>query len=193
VDHLLLRDHVWAQTKPWDPEGVLSTVPAIASGMIGVLTGFLMKASDDKTKKTVHLFLIANLLLLLGVTWNQFFPFNKSLWTSSYVLFTSGIALHGLAISYWIIDVSAYKGFTKPFIAFGSNAITAYILSEVVEACLNIIPHPTGVSLKAWLFDHLYASWLNPFEASHLMALTFVMLMYVPIYVLYKKRIIIKI
>ena len=193
VDHRLLNNHVWSQTKPWDPEGVLSTFPAIASGLIGLLTGFLMDTANDKKTKTIRLFLTANLLLLFSITWAWSFPFNKNLWTSSYVFFTSGIALNGLAISYWVIDVSNYKGFTKPFIAFGSNAITAYILSELVEACLNLIPVNTGLSLKSWLFTHVFASWLNPFVASHLMAFTFVILMYVPVYVLYKKQIMIKI
>jgi predicted acyltransferase len=193
LDHQLLHDHVWSQTKPWDPEGVLSTIPSIASGLIGVITAYLINTSEDKRTKTIHLFILANAFLLVGAAWNAFFPFNKNLWTSSYVLFTSGIAIHALAIGYWVIDISARKGFTKPFIAFGSNAITAYIISEIVEACLNIIPLGEGVTLKSWVFEHAYASWLNPFAASHLMALTFVLLVYIPVYVLYKKRILIKI
>lgn len=193
VDHQLLNGHVWAQTKPWDPEGVLSTIPAIASGLIGMLSGYLMKNTEDPKLKTIQLFLFANLLLLCGITWGQFFPVNKNLWTSSYVLFTSGVALHGLAISYWIIDVKQYKSFTKPFIAFGSNAITAYIISEVVEACLNLIPVSENASLKSWLFDHAFASWLNPVVASHVMAFAFVLLVYLPILWLYRRKIIIKI
>ncbi|HSH68040.1 MAG TPA: hypothetical protein VLB84_20065, partial [Bacteroidia bacterium] len=171
----------------------LSTIPSIASGLIGVITAYLINTSEDKRTKTIHLFILANAFLLVGAAWNAFFPFNKNLWTSSYVLFTSGIAIHALAIGYWVIDISARKGFTKPFIAFGSNAITAYIISEIVEACLNIIPLGEGVTLKSWVFEHAYASWLNPFAASHLMALTFVLLVYIPVYVLYKKRILIKI
>lgn len=193
VDHLLLGDHVWAQTKPWDPEGVLSTLPSIASGLIGLVTGKLIMTQEDEKVKTIYLFIAANLLLLLGVAWNEFFPINKSLWTSSYVLFSSGIALNGLALSYWIIDVSKYKGFTKPFIAFGSNAITAYILSEVVEACLYLIPAGEGVTAKSWLYTHVYAFWMNPYLASHVMSLTFVLLVYIPVYWLYKKQIFIKI
>ena len=193
VDSQVLRDHVWAQTKPWDPEGVLSTLPAIASGLIGLLTGFLMKSTDDKKVKTVRLFLLANLLVLGGMAWGQLFPVNKNLWTSSYVLFTSGIALHGLAISYWILDVSEYRKFTKPVIAFGANAISAYILSELTEAILNVITLSSGDSVKSWLFHHGFASWLNPYIASHVMAFTFVCLMYIPIWMLYKKKITIKI
>jgi predicted acyltransferase len=193
VDHVVLANHVWAQTNPWDPEGILSTLPSIASGLIGLLTGILMKSIDDEKKKTIYLFISGALLLLTGVIWSEFFPLNKSLWTSSYVLYTSGIVLQGLALSYWIIDVQRHKAFTKPFIVFGSNAITAYILSELAEACLYLIPVSPGVSAKAWLYDHLYVSWLNPYLASHVMAFTFVLLVYIPVYGLYKKKIFIKI
>jgi predicted acyltransferase len=193
VDHLILNKHVWAQSSPWDPEGILSTFPSIASGLIGLLAGMLMLRMEDGKMKTIYLFIAANLLVLMGVVWGEFFPINKSLWTSSYVLYTSGIALHGLALSYWTIDVLGYKTFTKPFIVFGSNAITAYIISEVMEACLYLIPVSPDGSAKTWLFNHLYASWLNPYLASHVMALTFVLLVYVPVYWLYKKQIFIKI
>jgi predicted acyltransferase len=193
VDRLLLNNHVWSQTKPWDPEGVLSTIPAIASGLIGLLAGVLMRKEENEQKKTIGLFIAANLLLLLGITWNEFFPINKSLWTSSYVLYTSGIALHVLALSYWIIDVRKHQRFVKPFLVFGSNAITAYIISEVLEACWNLVPVSQHVSIKAWVYEHLYASWLNPYLASHIMALSFVLLIYLPVYGLYRKRIFIKI
>ncbi len=193
VDQLVLRGHVWTQTSPWDPEGVLSTLPAIASGMIGVLTGTMMRSSGDEKEKVISLFMVANLLLLLGVTWDQFFPLNKNLWTSSYVLYTSGLALNSLAMSYWVIDVRKYKGFARPFIVFGSNAITAYIISEVLEACLYLIPVKEGITVKAWLYDHLYASWLNPYLASHLMSLSFVLLVFIPVYGLFKNQIYIKI
>jgi predicted acyltransferase len=193
IDCQVLDNHVWAQTKPWDPEGVLSTLPSMASGLIGLITGTFMRTEQDEKGKTIRLFVAANLLLLLGVAWNVFFPLNKSLWTSSYVLYTSGIALHGLALSYWTIDVLKYRSWTKPFIVFGSNAITAYILSEVGEACLYLIPVSGRMSAKAWLYEHLYASWLNPYLASHLMSLTFVLLIYAPVYWLYKKRIFLKI
>lgn len=193
VDHRVLNNHVWKQTNPWDPEGVLSTIPSIASGLIGLLTGVLMTTVKDGKQKTIYLFVSANVLLVIGLIWGAFFPLNKSLWTSSYVLYTSGIALHGLALSYWIIDVQGLKTFTKPFIIFGSNAITAYIISEVAEASLYLIPVSPGVSAKAWVFTHVFASWLNPYLASHTMALSFVLLVYVPVYALYKKGIFIKI
>jgi predicted acyltransferase len=193
VDQLLLNNHVWSQTKPWDPEGVLSTLPAIASGLIGLLAGVLMREVENERKKTIWLFIAANLLLLLGITWNEFFPVNKSLWTSSYVLYTSGIALHVLAFSYWMIDVMNGQRFIKPFLVFGSNAITAYIISEVLEACLNLVQVSRHVSVKAWVYEHLYASWLNPYLASHVMALSFVLIIYLPVSWLYRKRIFIKI
>jgi predicted acyltransferase len=193
VDHQVLNNHVWIQTRPWDPEGVLSTLPSIASGLIGLITGTLLRMEEDEKRKTIRLFIAANLLLLLGVAWNVFFPLNKSLWTSSYVLYTSGIVLHGLALSYWSIDVLKYRRWTKPFVVFGSNAITAYIISEVVEACLYLIPVRQGLSVKGWIYEYLYASWLNPYLASHLMSLTFVLLVYAPVHWLYKRQIFLKV
>lgn len=193
LDQLLLGNHVWKQTNPWDPEGVLSTIPAIASGLIGVITGSLMNRMEEKKTMVIYLFIAGNMLLLAAFIWNPFFPINKNLWTSSYVLCTSGIALNALAISYWFLDLKQYRKGTKWGKAFGANAITAYILSELVEASWNIIQLPSGISVKTWVFEHVFASWLNPFVASHLMALVFVMLIYVPVYGLYKKQIFIKI
>lgn len=193
IDQVLLGDHVWKQTNPWDPEGVLSTLPAIASGMIGMITGSVMKRVQEKKTLIIQLFTAGNLLLLLALAWNPFFPVNKNLWTSSYVLCTSGIALNALALSYWFLDVRGYRKGTEWARIFGSNAITAYILSELVEATWNIIQLPSGISVKNWVFERLFASWLNPVVASHLMAVLFVGLIYIPVYLLYRKRIFIKI
>lgn len=193
VDQLLLGNHVWKQTKPWDPEGVLSTLPAIASGLIGVITGSMMNRMQEKKTMVIQLFICGNAILFIALAWNTLFPFNKNLWTSSYVLCTSGIALNALAISYWFLDIRQYRKGTEWGKAFGANAITAYILSELVEASWNSIQLPSGISVKTWVFEQVFAFWLDPFVASHLMALLFVGLMYIPVYFLYKKRIFIKI
>lgn len=193
VDHCLLKEHVWAKSKPWDPEGILSTLPAIASGLIGTLAGSKIKHVSNKNFLIIYFVMIGNLLLLLGVSWNIVFPINKNLWTSSYVLFTSGIALHALALSYWLMDMKGYRKFTKPLLAFGSNAISAYILSELIEACFNLIMVSKDISVKMWVFENVYASWLGPVAASHVMAMSFVLLIYIPIYWMYNKRIIVKI
>lgn len=193
VDGYLLKNHVWTQTKPWDPEGVLSTLPAIASGLIGVLTASSLQQVREKKRSIYELPIIGILLILLGICWNNIFPINKNLWSSSYVLYTSGIAQFVLWISYRVIDEQGYKNITKPFLAFGNNAITAYIISEVLEASWNVIQLKESYSLKVWVFDHCFASWLSPYWASHLMAFVFTGIIYLPIYWMYKRRIFIKI
>jgi predicted acyltransferase len=193
ADQYLLKGHVWRQTKPWDPEGVLSTLPAIASGLIGVITGGWIKQTEEKKRMIIHLFIAGNGLLLLALAWNPVFPLNKNLWTSSYVLFTSGIALQALAACYWFLDVQQYRKGTGWASAFGSNAMAAYILSELIEAGWNVITLPSGISLKSWVFEHGFLLWLNPYLASHLMALLFVGVIYVPVYFLYKKRIFLRV
>lgn len=194
VDHTLLGGHVWAQSKPWDPEGILSTFPSIASGLIGLLIGpVLMAKTLDNSLKVKRLLIIGIILIIIALLWNQYFPFNKNIWTSSYVLYSSGIITLLLAASYWILDIRQYSSIATPFIPFGANAISAYVLSELIEACLYLIPVGTQESAKGWIFSHVYASWLNPYLASHLMALTMILVVYIPIYILYKKRIFIKV
>ena len=193
ADQWLFGEHVWKQTKPWDPEGVLSTLTAVASGLVGVITGYVMQQVQEKKTLLIYLFITGNALLILGLAWNVWFPVNKNLWTSSYVLYTSGIALHALAICYWFLDVLQFRRGITWTLAFGSNAIGAYILSELVEASWNVLRLPSGISIKNWVFERVFTSWLDPFAASHLMALLFVMLMYVPVYILYKKGIMIKV
>ena len=92
LDNFLLENHLWASSKTWDPEGILSTIPAIANGIIGLLVGQLLNSNLAKNNKTVKMFSIGLALVILGLIWNPFFPMNKSLWTSSFVLYTAGFA-----------------------------------------------------------------------------------------------------
>lgn len=193
IDTCILKNHVWVQTSPWDPEGVLSTLPAITTGLIGLLTGVLLQQIREK-KINLHVLFISGVVLIVsGFCWNGTFPINKNLWSSSYVLFTAGIAQLIVGISYWLIDEKGYKKFTTVFFAFGTNAITAYVLSELLEAGWNNIVVNEHCSLKAWIYDHLFACWLDPYWASHLMAIAFTCIIYIPVYCMYKKNIRIKI
>ena len=129
LDNKLLPGHLWASSKIWDPEGILSTLPAIVTGLSGVLAGKWLRQPTDAAHKTTGLLLYGNLAMLGGLIWNLVFPINKALWTSSYVLYTAGLAAIGLGICYWFIDVKEYKAWTKPFAAFGMNAITVYVIA----------------------------------------------------------------
>lgn len=195
-DSLLLQGHMWSQTKSWDPEGIFSTLPAIATTLSGVLTGQLLRQGFGPQKKVTLMLLAGTVSILLGWLWGFYLPINKSLWTSSYALFTAGMAVVTLAVCIYIVDIRGWQKWTFPFRVYGMNAITVYVLSGVVARLLYLVKWPSGgelVSLKAWLMNHLLTPWLSPINASLAFALCFVFLSYIAMYFLYKKHIFIKI
>ena len=123
VDRVVFGKHVWAQAKVYDPEGLLSTIPAIATTLIGVLTGHWLRTEKTRYEKAAGMFVVGAVCVAIGWAWNAFFPINKALWTSSYVLFTGGLALQFLAFCYWLIDIKGYRRWARPFEVFGLNAI----------------------------------------------------------------------
>ncbi len=152
----------------------------------------------DRTEpvKATWLFVVATLAVIAGLLWNQFFPINKALWTSSFVLYTGGLATAGLTLSYWLIDVQQRKKYITPFIAFGANAITAYVAADVVLAVLDWFhPHLNGkkVGLQQYLYDSFFKPHFSPFNASVAGALTYVILLSIPMIILYKRKIFIKV
>ncbi len=192
LDRLLLDGHLWSQSKTWDPEGLLSTLPAIGTGLLGVLTGTWLQSDHPKSEITVYLFIDGAICIAIALFWDLVFPINKKIWTSSYVLYSGGIAMQVLAICYWFIDVQKPGKWIQPFLAYGSNAITAFVGSGIVAVLLGRI-QVGDTSLKGWLFETFYASWLSPVNASLLFAITFVTVFFVPFWWLYKKKIVIKV
>ncbi len=196
LDSLLLQGHMWSQTKTWDPEGVFSTLPAISTTLFGVLTGELLRKSFSSQKKVKLMLLYGVSAILIAWLWSFYLPINKSLWTSSYALFTAGMALVTLAFCMYVVDIRGWQKWSFPFRVYGMNAITVYVLSGVVARLLYLIKLPSGdelVSLKTWLMDHLFLTWLSPINASLAFALCFVFLSYIAMYYLYKKHIFIKV
>ncbi len=189
-------NHLWNQSSTWDPEGLLSTVPAVGTALLGVLAGYWIRSPRTQLEKTVGLFVASNIGLVLGLMWHQLFPINKPLWTSSYVIFTAGMACHFLALCYWLIDVKGYRRWTLPFLIFGMNAITAFFLSSIGARSLNLIKvaGPTGepIALKTYIFTNFYQSWLSPINASLAFAITYVLFWLGVMAILYKRRIFIK-
>lgn len=192
LDRLVFGKHLWIQSQLWDPEGILSTIPSIATVLIGVLTGYLLQGNKDKFNKIIYMFVSGNILLLAGIIWDIWFPINKNLWTSSYVLYTAGLALEFLGMCYWFVDIKGFKTWLKPFTIFGMNAIAAYFLSELIEIIINEVKLQS-VSLKDYLFNHLFLSWALPVNASLLWAISYVILLFVLISILYNKKIFIKV
>ncbi len=193
LDHLLLRGHLWSQSKVWDPEGLLSTLPAISTGLSGVLVGHLIRSSQPNLDKVVWLFIAGAGCIFTGLLWDLSFPINKALWTSSYVLYTSGIAMQCLAFCYWFIDVLGYKSWTTPWVAFGSNAITAYVLSGLVARLMGLIEVSPDLSLKQWIYQNLLNSWMDPYLASLVFAILFVLIIFIPIWIMHKRGILVKV
>lgn len=199
LDRIVFGDHLWAQAnRQWDPEGFLSTFPAVVTTLMGVWTGRLLLADTSPLEKTVRLLIWGLAALSAGYVWDWFFPINKSLWTSSYVLLSGGLAMCGLGICYWAADVRGRTGWAKPFVEYGVNAITVYVLSGLLVKTILVIQVPAGpggdaVSLQSAIYQNIFAPLGPPRLASLLYALIWVAGLYLIAHWMYKRRIIVKV
>jgi predicted acyltransferase len=194
---VLAPNHIWKSAKTWDPEGPLSTIPAVATALLGVLVTPWVRA------RNVKMLLIAGVAgLVAGRVWHIWFPINKALWTSSYVVFTAGFACVILAACIWIIDIRGWKGstersdgrhlWTKPFVVYGVNPLIAFVGSGAMARLLGIIKID-GVSLQAKIYRTLFKPYFTPHFASLLYALAFVGVWLAILWVLYRRNIILKV
>lgn len=196
VDRVVFGPHIWKQGKVYDPEGLLSTIPAIATALFGVLTGQWLRTNKSQYEKVTGLFVAGACCLVIGWCWNPFFPINKSLWTSSYVFFTAGLALQFLALCYWLIDIRKYQSWTRPFVVFGVNAIALYVGTALMARLLGLIKLPWGsetISLQGWIFQKVFLPWASPVNASLAYAIVFILLWLGVMWILYSRRIFIKV
>ncbi len=187
IDQMLLAGHMYAASRTWDPEGIVSTLPAIATTLFGILTGMLLRSSRTQSEKTVWLFVAGNALIAAGLVLDPFQPINKSLWTASFSLFMAGMASVGFAFFYWIVDVLGLRRWVRPFVIYGLNAIVVYAASGVLARLMGAI-HVGGESLKAVIFRNLFAPLASPLNASLLYALTDVLVLYAVAYVMYRRN-----
>ena len=217
---ILTESHMWRSAKVFDPEGILSTLPAIVTTISGVLTGTWLTSKEkgerikdeaeslpsptssfiphpSSIEKIAGLFFFGTVLLAVGYIWNSYFPMNKSLWTSSYVLATSGIALLTLAACYWLIDIKGYKRWAKPFVIFGVNALPLFVFSGIMARMLGAyrVAGAEGqpVSVQKWIFDNIYSPIAQPVDASLMYAISFILLWLFLMWLLYRKRIFMKV
>jgi len=182
---------------------------ALATTLFGILTGNLMRAKEKTPIEKVALMFIAGIgCMIVGWCWNPWFPINKSLWTSSYVFFTAGLALQFLALCYWSIDIKGWKWWTKPFVIFGVNAIVLFVGTGMMARLMGMnygfmgrlssllhIMKPDGSpqALQPFIYNHLFASWLSPNNASLAFAISFILLWLFLMWLLFRKNVIIKI
>src|SRR5437016_6280978 len=198
IDRKVFGPHIWKQGIVYDPEGILSTMGALATTLFGILTGNLIRAKDKTPIEKVALMFVAGIgCMIVGWCWNPWFPINKSLWTSSYVFFTAGLALQFLALCYWLIDIKGLKRWTKPFVIFGVNAIVLFVGTGVMARLMGLIkvsrPDGTRQSLQGLIYDNAFASWLPPNLSSLAFAISFILLWLFFMWLLYRKNIIIKV
>jgi len=195
VDRLLLPGHLYLGGT-WDPEGLLSTLPSIATTMLGVITATFLRSDRSPKEKSTRLLLFGALMIIIGTAWSFSFPINKNLWTSSFAALTGGMALTVFGLSYYAADSKRYNWWTKPFIILGLNAITAYVLTEITNLTLiytNITLHDgTVISIKVLIYQRYFASWAGPLNGSLLYGLAYLLLWMGIMTILYKRRIFIK-
>ena len=176
LDRLLLPGHTYKLNKPlenkwgYDPEGLLSTLPSIATTLLGVLVGHWLRSGRDRYATVAGLFVVGTLLVVVGASWDAWFPINKALWTSSFVLLAGGWSSIGLAVCYWVIDAQGYRRWSAPFRVLGTNPIVAYTLAAIGARLLNM-PYLNGEGGKfvsvhsAYVHDYLMPN-LAPMNAS---------------------------
>ncbi len=196
---LLTPDHLWAGGGGLrDPEGLLSTVPAVASVMIGGLAGrWLGRTERPLAERLNGLFAVGALGMVAGLAWHWAFPINKSLWTSSYALFTGALACVALATCMWVIDVRRVTGWTRPFVVYGTNPMLAFLgsglMARVISSMARVALDGRPVSLVEWAFRRVYSPWLPPRAASLAFALTFVGVWYLVLRWCYRRGIVFRV
>ena len=200
LDNTLLNGHLWSVSKTWDPEGILSTLPTIGTGILGMYIGQLLNLPVSKTEILKKTSIAGIVLLIGGLLWNIIFPINKSLWTSSYVLYTAGIATICLSLLYYIIDIQGYKKWAKLFLIWGVNPMIVFFFSGIIPRVLGSIkvqnPEIGGeeISVLTLIYKHGIAPCFeNPLNASLAYALSYAVFWSVILWIFYKKKLIFKV
>ena len=200
LDNLVLNGHLWSASKTWDPEGILSTLPAIGTGILGMFIGQILNLQIPKIEIVKKLAITGILLVITGLLCNIIFPINKSLWSSSYVLYTAGIATVCLTILYYVIDVANYKKWTKLFLIWGVNPMIVFFFSGIIPRVLSSIKvqNPEIATEQIGLQSLIYKFGIapcfeNPMNASLTYAVSYAIFWSIILWVFYKKKLIFKV
>lgn len=197
IDLLLLKHHMY--TPNWDPEGILSTIPAVSSALFGTLTGkCLFSKNKSEKEKIIYLEALGAVSILIGIFISKWFPVNKNLWSSSYVLITVGIGEISIGILYLMIDVISYEGLIKPFSILGKNAIFIYVCDKLVGDTfwrVKISNTPTGeaTTLNYWICSRWFTDWAGKESASLYFSIAYLIIWMIISYKMYKDEIFIKV
>ena len=190
IDRIVLGAHNYEHTKTWDPEGVISTLPSIASALLGVLAGqILALAGVPLTDRVKKLALIGAVLIPAALVWHQWLPINKSIWTSSFAVFMAGLDFVLFAICLWAVDVRGMRGWTRPFVIMGMNAIAVYMSSELIDIALWNTHAASGQPTRVWLYDTFFRSLpFAPVNNSLLYAVAYTLFNFGIAYGMYRRR-----
>jgi predicted acyltransferase len=195
---ILGTNHTWSGSVTFDPEGPMSTIPAIATSMLGVIAGrWIVQKEKPLLERISGMFAVGAIAMMVGLMWNWAFPINKSLWTSSYVIFTAGMACVSIATIMWIVDYCNVKWWTKPLVIYGVNPIVAFVGSGVLARLIYTLWHVSyqgkSVAIQDAIYQIVFLPWLPPRVASLAFAISFVVLWYGILTVLYRRNIILKV
>jgi len=192
-----LGNHTWVNSVTWDPEGIFSTIPAIGTAMLGNLLGQWIATKRPLAERLNGMFAAGALGMMAGLMWNWSFPINKSLWTSSYVVFTAGMAAIAIATIMWIVDVHQMKRWTKPAVIYGMNPMVAFVgsgvMARLIYSIFKVNYDGKPIALETAIYRSAFLSWLDPVNASLAFAFTFVLFWFGILYILYRKKIFFKV
>jgi len=187
VDRIILGTHNYSQTKTWDPEGIISTLPSIATCLLGVLAGHILKLAWHIEQRTQRLMLIGAGLLASGLMLNTWLPINKKLWTSSFTLFMAGFDFILFGAMLWLIDAQKIVAPFRPAIIMGMNAIAVYLTSEFLIIILEL------THWKEAIFEAIFLPLASPINASLLFAIAYAMLHLLLAYILYRRKLFLRV
>ena len=193
VDSLFLKGHMYGK---WDPEGIVSTIPAIGTTLFGVLAGNWLCLPVSGRKKTVTMICAGIALLMLGKILDQWLPINKNIWTSTFSIFMAGFAFLSLSLLYWLIDVKGYRRWTTGFEILGTNSIAIYVLSYIVDPLPRFVlsyAAPSAKSLNTYLLTTRFSTLASPENSSLVFAVSFVLFMFLIAWALWKLKLFIRI
>ena len=195
--HILGLNHIWVGSKWWDPEGFLSTIPAVATAMLGILCGqWIADKRRPLMERIVGMYGVGCLAMVGGSLWSWVFPINKNLWTSSYVVFCAGFACVVLATCLWLVDVRHVTRGTKPFIVYGVNPLIAFagsgLMAKICDGLWKVHVGGKAIPIQAASYQLFFQPFFPAKMASLLWALCFVAFWYVILLLLYRRNIIVK-